>query len=84
MFLVWPLGSLFLAFQLVLLEFGFSLLVLHFCLTKSVVGTLSHLIFNFIIFKILCKNTPPNIRAIAEAKKILVQIHLEASSLFVK
>ena len=69
LFLVGPLGGLFIAFQLGLLEFGFSLLILHFCLKNSVVDTLSHLRFNFIIFEILCKNKPQNIKMIAEAKK---------------
>ena len=43
LFLVWPFGGFFLAFQLGFLEYGLSLLVLHFCLEKSVVRTLSHL-----------------------------------------
>ena len=42
-FLVGPLGELFLAFQMYALEFGFSLLVIHFCLEKSGVGSLGHL-----------------------------------------
>ena len=43
LFLVWPLGGLFLTLQLSLHEFVFSLLVLHFCLAKSVVGNLGQL-----------------------------------------
>ena len=43
LFLVWPLRGFFLAFQLGLLEFGFSLLVPHYFLEKSVLDTLSHL-----------------------------------------
>ena len=34
LFLVWTLGGLFIAFQISLLEFGFSFLVLHFCLVN--------------------------------------------------
>ena len=82
LFLVWPLGGLFLASHLGLLEFEFYLLVLHFCLEKPVVGTLSHLILTLSSLDILCKNTPPNIRTIAETNKIRLKIHLEASSLF--
>ena len=46
LFLVWTLGGLYLAFQLILLEFGLSLLVVCLCLTESVVGTLSHFSLN--------------------------------------
>ena len=49
LFLVWPLKSLFLALQLILLEFGFSLLFLNFCLAKSDVGTLSQFSLTFSI-----------------------------------
>ena len=69
MFLVCPLGGIFIAFQMGSLEFGFYLLVLNFCLSKSVVGILSHLILTLSILKSLFKNIPPNIRMIAEAKK---------------
>ena len=65
---MWPLGGFFPAFQLGLLEFGLSLLVLHFCLEKSVVGTLIHLSLTFSSLDILYKKSP-NIKMIAEAKK---------------
>ena len=68
-FLVWPLGGLYLAFQLSILEFGFSLLVLIFFLAKSVVGTLIQLKFNLSSLESLCKNKPPNIRLFDEVKK---------------
>ena len=69
LFLVWTLGGFFLAFQLSLLEFGFSVLVLNFCLEKSVVGTLGHLSFTLSILDSLRKNIPPNIRMISDPKK---------------
>ena len=69
LFLVLPLGVFFLVFQLGLLEFGFYLLVLNFCPVKSVVVTLIYLILTLKRLDILCKNIPPNIRIIAEAKK---------------
>ena len=69
LFLVWPLVGLFIAFQLILLEFGLYLLVKHFCLAKSVIGTIILLSLNFIILESLCKNKPPNIRIIADANK---------------
>ena len=47
LFLVWPLGEFFIAFKLGFLEFGLYLLVLHFCLAKSVFGTLIHFSLNF-------------------------------------
>ena len=65
LFLVWPFGGLFLAFQLGLLEFGFSFLVLHFCLSKSVVGKLSHLSLTLSIMESLLKDKPQIIRMIA-------------------
>ena len=68
--LVWPLGGLFLSFQKRILEIGLSLLVLHFCLEKSFVGTLRQLILTFSSLEIPCKNQPPNIKIIAEAKRI--------------
>ena len=46
MFLMWPLGGLFLALQLGLLEFGLYLMVMYFFLANSVVGTIRHLILN--------------------------------------
>ena len=67
------LGGLFLDFQLDLIDFGFSLLVVHFCLAKSVVGTLSHLSLNLTNLERICENKPPKISMIAEAKKICVQ-----------
>ena len=70
LFLVWPLGGLFLALQLVLIDFGLSLLVLHFCLAKSVVGNLRHLSLTLSILEILCKSIPLKIMIIYEAKKI--------------
>ena len=60
---------LFPAFQLGLLEFGLSLMVLNFCIEDSVVKTLSNLRFYLRILENFCKNKPPNIRMIAEAKK---------------
>ena len=73
LFLVWHLGGFFIVFQLGLIEFGFSLLVLNFCLAKSVAGTLIHLILTLSILDSLCKNKLPNIRTISETKKRLVQ-----------
>ena len=68
-FLVWPLAGFFHDFQLRLLEFGFYLLVLVFYFSESVVGTLSYLRLTVRILESLCKNTPPKIRTISEAKK---------------
>ena len=73
LFSVGTLGGFFLAFQLGLIGFGFDLLVLQYFLSKSVVGTIIHLSLTFIIMKRLCKNRPPKIRMIAEAKNIRVQ-----------
>ena len=73
LFLLWPLGGFFLAFQLRLLEFGFSLLVLHFCLSNSVVGNISQLSLTLSIPDILCKNKPSNIRIIVKANNRWVQ-----------
>ena len=72
-FLVLPLGGFFLDFQLRILEFVFSLLVLHFCLVKPVVVTLRQLILSLSSLDSLYKNKPPNIRMIAGAKKRRVQ-----------
>ena len=73
LFLVWRLGGFFLVFQLRLLEFWVSLLVIYFCPAKSVGGTLIQLSFTLRILESLCKNKPPNIMIIAEAKKRWVQ-----------
>ena len=70
---IFSFGRLRFAFQLGLLEFGFPILVLYFCLAKSFVGTLIHLILTFSSLESLRKNKPPNIRIIAEAKKIWLQ-----------
>ena len=69
LFFVWPLGGLFLDIPLVLLEFGFYLMIIHFLIEKSVVDTLSHLGWTFIIMERLCKSIPPNIRMIDNSKK---------------
>ena len=73
LFLVWLLGGFFLAFRLDLLEFGFYLLVLNFCLAKSSVDTIIHLRLTLSSLDSLCKNKPPNIKIISEAKKIWLQ-----------
>ena len=73
MFLVWPLGGLFLAFQLGLSDLELSLLVLHFCLAKSAVVTLIYLRLNLSILETLCKNEALKIRMISEEKNRLVQ-----------
>ena len=73
LFLVWPLGGFFLAFRLGLLESGFSLLVLHFFSCKVSCCTLIHLIPTLSSLEILCKNKPPRIKTIYEAKKRLAQ-----------
>ena len=83
LYLVWHLGGFFIALQLSLLEFGFSLLVLSFCLSKSVFSILIQFSLTFNILYSPCKNKPPNIRMVAESKKGLVKIHLDDSSLFV-
>ena len=70
LFIVLPLGGLFMGFQLGWLEFLFSLLTIHFWLEKSVVGTLRNLRFTLSSLESLYKNIPPNIRVISEAKKI--------------
>ena len=72
-FLVWPLGGFFIAFQLGLIEFVLSLLDIYVCLTKSFVENCIHIILNLSSLKSLCKIIPPNIRIIYEAKKRLVQ-----------
>ena len=72
-FLVWPLGGFFLAFQIILLGFVFSLLVLHFYIVKSVFGILIQLSLTLSILEILFKNKPPNISMVSEAKKRWVQ-----------
>ena len=68
-FLGWPLGRFFLDFQLGLLEFGLSPLVLYFLCANEVVGTLIELILNLSNRDSLCKNKPPNIGIIAETNK---------------
>ena len=68
-FSVWPLGGIFLDFQLGLIEFRFSLLVMHFFLAKSAVRTLSQLILTLISLESLCKNKPLNIRMTAKSKR---------------
>ena len=70
LFLVWPLGELFFAFQLSLICFELSFLVLQFCISKSVFDTLIHFILTLIILDILCKNKPLKSRNIAYSKKI--------------
>ena len=68
LFLVWPLGGLILDFQLGLIEFGLSILVLNFCLIKLVVETLIYLRLTLSSLDSLCKNKPPHIKMIVEAK----------------
>ena len=70
---MWPLGGFFLASQLVLLEFRFSLLVMHFCLENPVVGTLIHLRLTLSSLEIPYKNKPPDIKTIFEAKEVQAQ-----------
>ena len=70
LFLVWPLGVLFLSFQMGLIGFGLSLLFMHFYLSKSTVGTLNHLSLTLSSLYSLCKNTPLNIRMIVGSNKI--------------
>ena len=67
-FLVGPLGGIFIAFQLGLLVFGFFLLALHVCFSKYIVVNLRHLSLILSILEILCINYPPNGRMIAEAQ----------------
>ena len=55
MFLVWTLGGFCIDFKLCLLEFGLSLMVLHFFLAGSVVGTLIHLRLALSSLENLCK-----------------------------
>ena len=69
LFLVWPFGGLFIALQLGLIGFGFSLVVIKFCLEKSEVVTLSYLSLNLISLVSLCKDIPPKIMIIYEVKK---------------
>ena len=64
---IWE-ASFFPYFQLGLIDFGFYLLLLNSCLTKSAIGNLSHLSSNLSSLDSLCKNTPTNIRMIYEAK----------------
>ena len=78
---MWPLEGFFLAFHLVLIGFEVSLMVIHYCLAKSVDDTLGHLILTLSSLYSLCKNIPLDIRTIAETKNRLVKIHIEASSL---
>ena len=73
LFLVWPLGGLFIAFQLSLLEILLSLLVLYFCLEKSVVGTLIQFRLTLSSLKTLCTDKTPNIRITVVAKNRWVQ-----------
>ena len=73
LFLVWPLGGLFITFQPSLLEFRFSLLVLNFCSTELVVVTLIQFRLTLSILENLSKNKPQNIRMIYETKKRWVQ-----------
>ena len=73
MFLVWPLGVLFLAFQLGLTGFLFITHGYTIFLEKSSVCTLSHLRFTFRSLDILCKNIPLNISMISESKRRLFQ-----------
>ena len=84
MFLVGSLEEFFLAFKLGLSESLFSFLVLYFCLSRSVFGTLMRLNLNLSIIERLYKNIPPNIRMIYEAKSYEYKIYLDNSSLFVK
>ena len=72
-FLVWPLGGFFFAFQLDLIGLRLSFLVMLFFPAKSVFGNLILLRFTLISLESLCKNKPPSIRIIAEAKKILLK-----------
>ena len=58
--LLWPFGGLFLASQMGLLDFGFSLLFLKFCFEEKTVCTLISYV----------ENIPPNIRMIVYTKKI--------------
>ena len=69
LFLVCPFGGLFLDFPLVLLGFGFYILIMNLFLAKSSVGNISHLNLSLSILESLSKNIPPNIRMIDEAKK---------------
>ena len=71
--LVWPLGGFLLAFQPGLLEVGLYLLVLNFCLAKSVFGTLSQLSLILSILESLCKKKPLEITIISKAKNRRVQ-----------
>ena len=76
------LGLLFITFQTGLIGFFSSLLVLYFCFSKSVVGTLRYLRYNFIILESLCKNMILNIMIISEAKKRWVKNPYELSLTF--
>ena len=55
LFLGWPFGGVFLALQLVLLEFGLYLLIMPSCMLKSIFGTLNQLSLALIILYSLCK-----------------------------
>ena len=69
LFLVWPLGGFILASQPGLIEFGLSILVLHFCLERLVVGTLIYLGLTLISLESLCKNITMKSRMIDKEKK---------------
>ena len=77
------LGGFFIAFHLGLIELKLPLLVMIF-LAKSVVGTLKHLCLTLISLKSICKNIPPNISMIDEAKKKRVQFPSEGFFNFCK
>ena len=66
---VCTLGGCLLYFQMRLLGFGFSLLVMNFCWLELVVGTLIQLCLAFSSQENLCRNKPQNIWMIAESKK---------------
>ena len=80
---MWYFRGLFLAFPLVLLYFGFSILFLHFCFEKPAFGNSIHLSLTLLSLERLCKNIPLKIGMIVEAKNILVQNISGNSSLFI-
>ena len=65
LFLVWTWGGLFLAFRLGLFYFVLSLLVMHFCISKTYFETLIYLRLNFISLESTCKNRLLNIRMVS-------------------
>ena len=80
MFLAWPLGALFIAFQLGLLEFGFFLLVLYFSSQSQLLAPLD-ILYRLLLSWIAYVNTNHEILGLLmRQRRDEYKIHLEDSS----